>query len=110
MTAPSVTTSRRTLVLLTVSVLVTAAAAVDSAVEREWDGLTMLAVAVLAQLALVAGLRRGRRPVALRGDLAGWLAERAAATGEPMEHLADRCVASYRAGLTAERSLEAGRR
>lgn len=96
----SVTTSRWSLVLLGLSVLVSFAAAIDFAVEGHWDGVGLIAVAVLAQVALVARLHRDRRSVALRGDLVSWLADRSAATGEPLEHIADRCVAAYRAGLT----------
>jgi hypothetical protein len=64
--------------------------------------LVLTALLVVLAAALVLSLN-GRRAVQLRPDLAGWLRQQAAATGEPVERLADRCVAAYRAGLTGVR-------
>lgn len=66
MSRPSLTTSHRTLWLLCLSLVVSIVAAIDAAMERHWDGAALVAVAVVAQVALVVRLRRGRRPVALR--------------------------------------------
>lgn len=88
--------------LLAGAVLGTAVALVD-ALRRGDSDTTLVTTAVLALLlALGVALLRTRRAVLLRPDLAAWLARQAAATGEPVERLADRCVAAYRAGLTGE--------
>ncbi|MGY1616188.1 hypothetical protein ACI797_05530 [Geodermatophilus sp. SYSU D00691] len=77
-------------------------ALVDTIRDSDPDlGLLLGAVLVLQLGALLAGAR-GRSAVALRPDLTAWLHRQAGATGEPVERLADRCVAAYRAGLTAE--------
>ena len=46
-----------------------------------------------------------RGSVRLRSDLAEWLSERSAATGETPEALADRAVAAYRTSLEEGRPL-----
>ena len=93
----------RTPVLLLVALLVAAVGLVD-VVRSGGSDLAVLFAALLVLLAaaLVTALR-GRRSVELRPDLATWLREQSAATGEPVERLADRCVAAYRAGLTGLR-------
>lgn len=98
------------LVLLAAALLGTAVALVD-AVRRGDSDTTLVTTAVLALLlALGAALLRTRHTVPLRPDLAAWLGRQAAATGEPVERLADRCVAAYRAGLTGEPAPEAADR
>lgn len=60
---------------------------------------TLAALAAVAAAGLAA---RARRPgVALRPDLADWLARTAAATGEPERHLLDRALARHRSALDA---------
>ncbi|MGY1726328.1 hypothetical protein ACI79J_05105 [Geodermatophilus sp. SYSU D01062] len=96
-----------TVVLQLVALLGVAVAVVDALRGSDGDLLLLLGAVALVQLAALAARARGRSAVALRPDLAGWLHQQAAATGEPVERLADRCVAAYRAGLTgtpAERS------
>jgi len=54
--------------------------------------------AVTGLLAATAMLRpRARRSVDLRADLAAWLDEVSATTGEPIREVLDRSVSSYRA-------------
>jgi len=84
------------------ALLVTAASVVETMRGRNWDLAVVLGVVVLLQVAVLAGVWARRRPVGLRADLAGWIEEHAAATGEPAARVADRCVAAYRAGLTAD--------
>ena len=54
------------------------------------------------QVALWARLSWGRTSVPVRRDLVFWLRERAVAAGEPVEHVADRAIGAYRAGLVAD--------
>lgn len=78
---------------------------VDAGLSREWDLLAVFAG--LDVILAILGLRsRGRRVmVPLRSDLVAWLRHRAATHGEPLESVADRAVATYRARLDpAERT------
>jgi hypothetical protein len=79
--------------------VVTVVGAVDAAIGGVWDHFVVfvLGSAVGAALLLTSV---GRRPlVPLRADLVAWLRARASATGEPMEAIADRCIAEARADL-----------
>jgi hypothetical protein len=91
--------NQRNALVLLLAVLVSLAGIVETVRGRNWDLAVVLGVVVLLQLAVLAGLRAGRRPVSLRADLATWIDEHAVATGEPARRIADRCVAAYRAGL-----------
>ncbi|MGY1753361.1 hypothetical protein [Blastococcus sp. SYSU D01042] len=88
--------------LQVVALIGVAVALVDALRDSDGDlALLMAAVAAVQLAALAAGLR-GRSAVALRRDLATWLRRQSTATGEPLDRLADRCVAAYRAGLVGE--------
>ncbi len=88
----------------------------EDAVVRIWHGDPMIRavlVAVLFAIGLVLLLlvllqrdARGRSgSVRLRSDLREWLEERAEATNETPDAVADRAVASYRAALEAGRPV-----
>jgi len=94
----SPTFSTAALVLL--AGLITAIGVLDSAVGGEWDLFVVFALA-LAPLSVLAWRLQRRRPVVpLRADLVAWLRERSALTGEPLEVIADRCIAASRADLS----------
>lgn len=65
---------------------------------RDTELALLLGAVALVQVAALLSSVRGRSAVALRPDLTGWLAgwlhRQSAATGEPVERLADRCVAA----------------
>jgi hypothetical protein len=85
--------------ILALAVVVSAVGAVDAAIGRSMDLVVVFALGGVLQLALLMRLQ-GRRPaVPLRADLVAWLRQRAAAQGEPLGAVADRCVASCRADL-----------
>jgi hypothetical protein len=93
----------RTAVLLVIALVVTTVGLVDVVRDGNSD-LTLLFIGLLVlQAAALATAVLGHRGVRLRPDLTAWLTRQAAATGEPIERLADRCVAAYRAGLTDDR-------
>jgi hypothetical protein len=85
--------------ILLLAVLVSAIGAFDAAIGRTWDLVVVFVLGAALQLALLIRLQFGRPAVPLRSDLVGWLRQRAAEHGEPMEALADRCVAAARADL-----------
>ncbi|MGY1607789.1 MULTISPECIES: hypothetical protein [unclassified Geodermatophilus] len=89
-----------TVVLQLVALLGVAVALVDALRGADTDLVLLLGAVLLVQLAALGARTRGRSAVALRPDLAAWLHRQSASTGEPVERLADRCVAAYRAELT----------
>jgi hypothetical protein len=93
----------RTAVLLVIALLVTAVGLVDVVRDEDSDLTLLFTGLVLLQAAALATALLGHRGVRLRPDLTAWLTRQAIATGEPVERLADRCVAAYRAGLTDDR-------
>ena len=92
-----------TAALLLVALVVTVVGLVDVLREGDGDLSVLFTGLVLLEAAALVSALRGRRGVRLRPDLTAWLTRQAAATGEPVERLADRCVAAYRAGLTGDR-------
>jgi hypothetical protein len=86
-------------VALATLLVITLVGAVDSAVGAVWDHFAVFVLAAAVQALLLLGVQ-GRRPsVPLRADLVRWLRTRAEATGEPLELIADRCIATARADL-----------
>jgi hypothetical protein len=64
------------------------------------DLIAVFVIVAALQAMLFFVLRLGRRrQVAVRSDLAEWLEERSAITGETVERIADRCIAQYRADM-----------
>jgi hypothetical protein len=92
------------LALLT-ALVISGAGLVDGLRDQHNDAVVVLAALIALQGIALLWLGRGRRGVALRPDLAEWLHKQADATGEPVERLADRCVAAYRAGLVDDREV-----
>ena len=93
--------------LVVLAALATLVGAVDAAIGGEGDLFVVFVVALALQVVLLVRLNVGRPSVPLRIDLVRWLRERAAATGEPMDQIADRAVATYRAGLSEAHDEEA---
>ena len=85
-----------TAVALGAALVVCAVGAVDAARTQRWDTVAVFVLLALVLLGLLSRVR-GRRPcVPVRGDLVRWLRERSAVTGEPVEVLADRALATFR--------------
>lgn len=79
----------------TAVVIVGAVGLLDASIGRHWDlSLLFGLVAVVGVVGLLAAVGR-RRPVTLRSDLATALDDRACRTGEPLEQVLDRAVATY---------------
>ena len=64
-----------------------------------WDLVAVFVLVLLPLVGLFIALEWGRQVVPLRRDLAAWLRERSALTGEPLSIVADRTVAAQRAAL-----------
>jgi hypothetical protein len=85
--------------ILGLAVLVAAVGAVDAALARAHDLVIVFCLIAVLQLVLLLRLHSRRPAIPIRGDLARWLARRAAAAGEPVGAVADRCLAASRADL-----------
>lgn len=85
--------------ILALAVVVSGVGAVDAAIGRSMDLVVVFALGAFLQLALLVRLQARRPAVPLRADLVAWLRQRAAAQGEPVGAVADRCVAACRADL-----------
>ena len=79
--------------------LVAAVGAIDALSAGQWDLAVLFLALVAVQAALLVRAHLRRPAVPLRADLVGWLGERALATGEPLEVLADRCISTYRSDV-----------
>jgi hypothetical protein len=77
----------------------TAVAGAVAAVRADVGILAVLFGIVVAVSLVGLWPRKGRRRVHLRPDLARWLDQVSAATGEPVEDVLDRSVSAYRASL-----------
>jgi hypothetical protein len=97
--------NQRNALVQLLALLVIGASVVETVRGQDWDLTVVLGAVVLLQGVVLAGVWARRRPVGLRADLASWIEEHAAATGEPAARVADRCVAAYRAGLAADDHL-----
>lgn len=86
-------------VVLACSTLTALVGVVATAVDGAYDLTAVFALVAVLQSVLLVRLRTHRTEVTLRPDLAAWVLDRAALTGEPPEHLLDRCVASAREQL-----------
>lgn len=79
--------------------VVAAVGALDAAIGRTWDLVALFATVLVGSVAIAVALRSRRRLLSLRPDLAAALTERSRLTGEPLERIADRAVATYLAAL-----------
>jgi hypothetical protein len=90
---------------LAAALVLAGAGLVDALRDQHTDVAVVLAALIALQGIALLWLGRGRRGVALRPDLVAWLRRQAGASGEPVERLADRCVAAYRAGLVDDHEI-----
>lgn len=89
--------------LLEVMIALTALVGLLDAIAGEQADLALVfAIALALSLVLVARSAVGRREVAVRRDLAKWLADRAAAEDDITGAIADRALSAYRAGLVGD--------
>lgn len=88
-----------TRMLVIAAASVTIIAAVDAAIGGNWDLTVVAAMALALQVAALARLGRRRHQVRLRADLALWLENRAAVTGESSETIVDRALMLFASGL-----------
>lgn len=91
------TDANRLILLLATAVSVVGV--LDAAVGGQVDLAVVFGLGAALQLALLLRLQSGRPAVPLRADLVAWLRQRSAEHGEPLEALADRCLATARADL-----------
>lgn len=86
-------------VLVGLAALAAVVGIIDAAMAGLWDLVAVFALVLLPMLGVLASLQWGRQAVPLRPDLASWLRDRSALTGEPLTSVADRAVAAQRTAL-----------
>jgi hypothetical protein len=79
--------------------VVGAVGVLDAVIGEVWDLVVLFGIVVAIALALLVSMNWRRRPVMLRADHARWLIQRSQLTGEAVEHIADRAIATYRDAL-----------
>ena len=84
----------------------TAVGVLDALLSREWDFLVIFGGIAVALAAFWIRQRAHRISVALRPDLAHWIAARSERSGEPFEDVLDRAVAAYRHGVVTDHGAE----
>lgn len=84
-----------TRLLVTANVVVLGIGVVDAAITGEWDLLTVLLIGLAISTVLLVRLEARRPAVPIRRDLALWLRERAAISGESLDTVTDRAVSTF---------------
>jgi hypothetical protein len=79
-----------------------AAIGIIDAARDAWDLVVLFAFLLLMSLVLLIRTTTRRPLMPIRADLYRWLVGRAAITGERTEHLADRAISAYRAGMVGD--------
>jgi hypothetical protein len=77
--------------------------AIDSMVGDHWDLLVLFALVLIVGIVVLVMSFGPRRQVSLRADLFSTLQARALRTGEPLDQLLDRSVATYLDALDESR-------
>lgn len=88
--------------VLMIALAVAAVGALDASIGGQPDLAAIFVLLGLLQLTLLTRLQTKRPALPLRADLIAWLSEQGAINGEPMEAVADRVLATHRAGLAGE--------
>ena len=86
-------------VLVVLAALAAAVGVIDTAMAGQWDLVAVFALVLVPLVGLLVALEWGRQVVPVRRDLATWLRDRSALTGEPLSTVADRAIAAQRAAL-----------
>jgi hypothetical protein len=80
-------------------VVVAGVGLVDAVTASAWDLVVLLAVIVVLALGSLALTYSQRQPTSLRSDLSMAITDRARLSGEPVDQMLDRAVATYLVAL-----------
>jgi hypothetical protein len=86
-------------VLVVLAAVAATVGVIDTAMSRQWDLVAVFALVLVPLVGLLVTLGWGKQVVPVRRDLAAWLRDRSALTGEPLSTVADRAIAAQRAAL-----------
>jgi hypothetical protein len=87
------------LAVLCTILLVALVGAVDAAIAVEPDLVALMVIVAALAVGLLVRNASGRRPMTVRADLARWVRQREALTGDSPDALVDRALAVYRVQL-----------
>ena len=102
------TATLRHKVLVSLAAVAAVVGMIDAAMSGLWDLVAVFSLILGPLLGLLASLQWGRQVVPLRPDLAAWVRDRCALTGEPMARVAARAVAAQRAARGEGEPSDAG--
>jgi hypothetical protein len=74
----------------------------DAAIGEVWDHVALFAFGAVLAGSLLLRTNLRRRAVSVRHDHARWLVTRAQVTGEDVERITDRAIATYRHALALD--------
>ena len=81
--------------LATANVVVLAIGAIDAGVGGEWDLFALFAIGLGLAVALLLRVESRRPAVPVRRDLVAWLRDRASVSGESLDAVTDRAIATF---------------
>jgi hypothetical protein len=81
--------------LLTANLVVLTIGAIDAGVDGDWDLFVVFAIALGIGIALLLRVESRRPAIPVRRDLVAWLRDRASISGESLESVTDRAIATY---------------
>ncbi len=81
--------------LVAANLVVLSIGVIDAATSGEWDLLVLFVVGLGLSLALFFRLESRRPAVPIRRDLVAWLRDRASVSGESLETVTDRAIATF---------------
>lgn len=93
------TPTRGNALLVGVLAIVCVTGLVDAIGGQTWDHAALFGAGLALAALLLARFSASRPAIPLRSDLVAWLQRRSQLTGESLERVTDRAVASYRSSL-----------
>lgn len=98
----------RTLITATITVLIVGS--IDTGVSGEWDLFTLFVMGLTLSVVLLSRVESRRPAIPIRRDLAVWLRERAAVSGESVTAVTDRAISTFADRYGAVSEVEDTRR
>ena len=89
------TATATTKLLVTASLLTLTIGSIDAGISGDWDLFVIFLIAIGLSLTLLIRLESRRPAIAIRRDLVAWLEDRASVSGESLQSVTDRAIATF---------------